>query len=232
MAELLQWWNLIFILPFIGALFYVLMLCSGVVAADQDAEFNVDMDHDADFHADMDHGAGIEHLQDIDPGMLARALSFLGIGRVPLSVIIISVSFLWGFTGFAGNTILKPVLPAFLFVWVSIAIALAVSVFCTRALAGLLSRILPATETYAVSLEQLTGKWAEAITSIDETFGQAHVHDDSGALHTVQCLVHPGESDIRRGAQVLLLFFDKSRNAFFVGTELPAGSAGNAGLKE
>jgi membrane protein implicated in regulation of membrane protease activity len=234
MAELLQWWNLIFILPFIGALFYVLLLCSGVVAADHDAEFNADMDHDAEFHAGMDHGAGIEHMHDVDPGMLARALSFLGIGRVPLSVIIISVCFLWGFAGFAGNTILKPVLPAFLFVWVSITIALVVSVFCTRALAGLLSRIMPATETYAVSLEQLTGKWAEAITSIDETFGQAHVHDDAGSLHTVQCLVHSGDSNIHRGTQVLLLFFDKSRNAFFVGTEWPAGNggAGDAGLKE
>lgn len=233
MTELLQWWNLIFILPFIGALFYILMLCSGILAADHGAELNVNMDHDADFHADVDHGAGIEHLHDIDPGMLTRALSFLGIGRVPLSVIIISVCFLWGFAGFAGNTLLKPVLPAFLFVWGSIAIALAVSIFCTRALAGLLSRILPATETYAVSLVQLTGKWAEAITTIDETFGQAHVYDDAGALHTLQCLVHPGESSIPRGAQVLLLFFDKRRNAFFVGTELPVGgrNEGGAGLK-
>jgi hypothetical protein len=216
MAELLQWWNLIFILPFIGALFYILMLCSGVVAAD----------HDAGFHADMDHGAGIEHLHDLDPGMLVRALSFLGIGRVPLSIIIISVSFLWGFAGFVGNTLLSPFLPVFLFIWVSIAIALAVSIFCTRALAILLSRIMPATETYAVSVEQLAGKWAEAITTIDETFGQADVHDDAGALHTVQCLVHPGESRINRGTPVLLLFFDKSRNAFFVGTELPVGNRG------
>ncbi|MFH1985400.1 MAG: hypothetical protein ABIL58_26485 [Pseudomonadota bacterium] len=221
MAELLQWWNLIFILPFIGALFYILLLCTGTVAADHDADFNVDMDQDADLSADMDHSTGIEHLHDVDPGMLARALSFLGIGRVPLSIILISVCFLWGFTGFASNTLLKPVLPAFLFVWVSIAMALMVSVFCTRLLAALLSRIMPATETYAVSIEQLTGKWAEAITTIDETFGQALVHDDAGALHTVQCLVHAGESNISRGTQVILLFFDKNRRAFFVGTETP-----------
>jgi membrane protein implicated in regulation of membrane protease activity len=229
MAELLQWWNLIFILPFIGALFYILMLCTGMVAADHDAEFNVDIDHDAEINVDMDHSTGIEHLHDVNPGGLARALSFLGIGRVPMSVIIVSVCFLWGFAGFAGNTLLKPILPAFLFVWVSIAIALVLSIFCTRVLAALLSRVLPATETYAVSIEQLTGKWAEAITTIDETFGQAHVHDDAGVLHTVQCLVRAGESKISRGTQVILLFFDKSSKAFFVGTEMPVIKRGEDG---
>jgi len=211
MMELLQWWNLIFVLPFVGALFYILMLSTGVVAADHDAEFNVDLDHDT----------GIEHIHELDPGMLARALSFLGIGRVPMSVILISICFLWGFTGFASNTLLEPLLPSLLFVWVSIAIALVVSIASTRLLASLLARLMPATETYAVTLDQLVGKWAEAITTIDTTFGQAHVYDDAGVLHTIQCLVRNGESKIPRGTQVILLFFDKTSGAFFVGTEMP-----------
>ncbi|RJQ80186.1 MAG: DUF1449 family protein [Desulfobacteraceae bacterium] len=212
MTELLQWWNLIFILPFVGALFYILMLGAGVVAGDHGAELNVDMDHDS----------GLEHLHDIEPGMLARALSFFGIGRVPLSIILVSICFLWGFAGFASNTLLEPILPSILFVWVSIAIALLVSVGFTRMLAVLLARIMPATETYAVSLEQLAGKWGEAVTTIDDTFGQAHVHDDAGVLHTVPCLVRGGEAKIERGTQVILLFFDKTHKAFLVGTDMPA----------
>lgn len=210
MSELLQWWNLIFILPFVGALFYVLMICTGLVAADHDV--------------DLDHDMGIEHAHEFDPGTLAKALQFLGIGRVPMSIIMISFCFLWGFAGFAANTLLKPMLPAWLFVWASIAVAFVAAVVFTRFTAGLLGRIMPATETYAVTLEQLVGKWAEAVTTIDQSFGQAQVHDDAGALHTVQCLIRDGESNIARGTQVVLLFFDKSKGAFYVGTEMPAVS--------
>ena len=224
MTELLQWWYLIFVLPFVGALFYILMLISGAVSADHDADLNAGVETDADIghDVDLDHDGGLEHLHDLEPGMLARALSFLGIGRVPLSIIIISFCFLWGFFGFASNTLLAPLLPPFIFIWPSIAIALVVSLALTRILANVMSRIMPATETYAVTLEQLVGKWGEAITSIDETFGQAHVHDDAGVLHTVQCVVKTGESKIPSGSQVILLFFDKTRGVFFVGTEMPA----------
>ena len=40
MTELLQWWYLIFVLPFVGALFYILMLISGAVSADHDTDLN------------------------------------------------------------------------------------------------------------------------------------------------------------------------------------------------
>jgi hypothetical protein len=75
-----------------------------------------------------------------------------------------------------------------------------------------------------VTEAQLVGKWAEAVTTIDERFGQAQVNDDAGALHTVQCLIRDGESKIARGTQVVLLFFDKRKGAFYVGTEMPAVS--------
>jgi membrane protein implicated in regulation of membrane protease activity len=224
MTELLQWWYLIFVLPFVGALFYILMLISGTVSADHDTDLDAGVETDADIghDADLGHDGGLEHVHDLEPGMLARALSFLGIGRVPLSIIIISFCFLWGFFGFASNTLLAPLLPPFIFIWASIAIALVVSLSLTRILANAMARIMPATETYAVSLEQLVGKWGEATTSIDETFGQAQVHDDAGVLHMVQCVVKSGETKIPGGSQVILLFFDKTRGVFFVGTEMPA----------
>jgi len=222
MAELLQWWNLIFVLPFIGALFYILMLITGAVSADHDVGLNAGVGTDADFghDADLDHGTGLEHVHDLEPGMLTRALSFLGIGRVPLSIIIISFCFLWGFFGFACNTLLAPILPSVIFVWASMAIAFGVSLSLTRILAHVMTRIIPATETYAVSLEQLVGKWGEAVTTIDDMFGQVQVHDDAGVLHTVQCVIKSGETKIPRGNQVLLLFFDSTRGVFFVGTEM------------
>ncbi len=219
---MLQWWNLIFVLPFLGALFYILMLISGAVSADHDVGLDSDVETDVDIghDVDVDHDAGLEHVNEFEPGMLARALSFLGIGRVPLSIIIISFCFIWGFSGFASNTLLAPILPSIIFVWASIAIAFVVSLSLTRILASVMARVMPATETYGVSLEQLVGKWGEAVTTIDETFGQAHVHDDAGVLHTVQCVVKSGETAIPRGTQVILLFIDKTRSVFSVGREM------------
>ncbi len=208
----MQWWNLLFVLPFVGALFYILLLCSGAIAADHDLGFTVEGDAD---HG-IDHETGIEHIHDLNPGLLSSIVNLLGIGKVPLSIILISFCCIWGFTGFAANTLLNPILPPFLFVWVSLFIALTAAVVFTRSLANLIARVMPATETYAISPAQLVGKWAEATTRIDETFGQAIVHDDTGVIHTVQCLVKSGEPSIPSGSQVILMFFDKKRSVFFV----------------
>ncbi len=210
MTELLQWWNLLFVLPFIGALAYILLLCTGAVAAEHDMGLHVDSG------ADLEHDAGLEHIHDIHPGFLSSLLNLLGIGKVPLSIIIISFCCIWGFVGFAGNTILKAMFPPALFIWISLFIALTAAVVFTRNLAGLIGKFMPVTETYAITPEQLVGKWAEAVTRIDATFGQAIVHDDSGVLHTVQCVAKNAEEPIPKGSRVLLMIFDKNRQVFIV----------------
>ena len=138
-----------------------------------------------------DFGHGVEH--GCEAGTFLRGLSFLGIGRVPVSIIVVSFCFIWGFSGWASNRMLDEILPATLFFWPSLVIALLASVFVTRILATGISKIMPATETYAVSEGQLTGRIAEAVTNIDDSFGQAQVHDDSGFLHTISSRVKPGE---------------------------------------
>lgn len=212
MTELLQWWNLLFVLPFVGALLYILLLCSGAVAAEHDIGFSVDGESDFD----ADHDAGVEHIHDLQPGLLSSLLQLLGIGKVPLSIIVISFCCIWGFIGFTGNTVLKTLLPPSLFVWLSLIIAFVVATALTRSLARLIARFMPVTETYAISPAQLVGKWAETTTRIDDTFGQAIVHDDAGVLHTVQCIIKTGEEPIPIGSRVLLVLFDKNRGVFHV----------------
>ena len=227
MTELLYWWNLIFVLPFVAALFYILLLTTGTGAAHHGHGTDVDhaVDHDVGIEHDVadtghDFGHGVEH--GCEAGTFLRGLSFLGIGRVPVSIIVVSFCFIWGFSGWASNRMLDEILPATLFFWPSLVIALRASVFVTRILATGISKIMPATETYAVSEGQLTGRIAEAVTNIDDSFGQAQVHDDSGFLHTISSRVKPGEKKIPRGTQVVLMYHNQEERFFFVNSELPS----------
>jgi hypothetical protein len=99
-ATLLEWWNLVFLLPFALAVVYYLVLATGTVA----------LDHEHD--ADHDH-EGVEHAIGSEQGptsSLLHALSFLGIGRAPLSIVLTTFCLVWGFVGYASNQVLDDLL--------------------------------------------------------------------------------------------------------------------------
>lgn len=231
MPELFAWWNLLFVLPFGAALLYLLSLAIGLVPAgggegDADVDADADVDHDVSLDADADHDVGVEHSvgdHDHDIGhhgeqsTLLKSLGFLGVGRVPLSVIAMSFCFLWGFTGWASNLLFAPVLrlPA-LYIWPSLGIALVASVLGTRLLARGVSRIMPATETYAVSLRELVGKRAKARYLIGPESGSATLFDDLDNLQEVPCRVRTGETVIESGEWIVLMEYDPKAGIFYV----------------
>lgn len=211
--EFLEWWNLIFILPFLGGICYlVLMLASGSSAMEQEVE--------VDLEGEVDLGEIINEPSldvDTEPGLVFEALSFLGIGKIPMSIIILTFCFLWGFFGWIGNQIFRQILPSpGLFIWPSLGVALLSSIFGTRWLATVLAKIMPQTETYAVSNQQLVGKRAQALFNITEEFGRARLRDNSGNLIGVPCRVGPGEREIPSGSRVVLLHYDAERKLFLV----------------
>src|SRR5215212_7311883 len=110
--DLLAWWNLIFLLPALAALLYLLLVASGTVDtghdvdADLDADVDADLDTDAEAMHGIEHNLGGEHEHDGE-SPFGEALGFLGFGRVPLSIVVLTFCFLWGFAGWATNTILK-----------------------------------------------------------------------------------------------------------------------------
>ncbi len=293
----LQWYNLIFAIPFVLAGVYLVMYSAGGVSlgdadhdadldADADAGVDADADHDvatdgaeadhdfdaehdldadADIDADADHDLDADHDVDADhdidadhdadaehdgetPGLPATvstgtgtslsaatgvpatsshpfeggsgwsfgaALEWLGVGRVPLTILVLVLCMLWGFVGFAVNMLLVGVPLVGPRPWlVSLPLAAIASVMGTKGLGGVLARYMPTTETYVHSRAALTGRSGVAMFGIDHKFGMAFVRDTTGDAHQVACRVYADGQPIAKGQRVLLVDYN-SADAFY-----------------
>lgn len=231
---LLNWWNLIFLLPFGLALMYLgLYTVSGItfgdgdidhdLDADSDFDADADADADADHDLDSDHGADGDSDSDHDSdgdqdaahgsGALA-ALTWLGLGKVPLSLLLMVMMLTWGVVGFVTNAAMQNRGPSAAFI--SIPLAAIVSMLATRGVATTIARLMPLNETTARRRHALLGLTGEAIFSIDERFGMVAVRDDMGDLYQVACRVQAGDEVIPKGAHVQLVAYNAKQGIFHV----------------
>jgi hypothetical protein len=219
-VDLLQWWNLIFLLPFGLALVYVLLMATGAVVAEGGHDFGLDHDQDVGLDHDIDHDAHMDAHAPEGPGFVGHMLTLLGVGRVPLSLIATCFCFVWGFSGWASNEVFRSFMPApALYVWISIAIALFMSLLFTRFLVFGMTKILPLDENYAVSDVQLVGRRAKVRFTITPVSGTAQLNDQYGTLHEVPCRLKSDEQEIKSlppGTPIILLDYDREKKVFYV----------------
>ena len=233
MPELFQWWNLIYVVAFFFALLYAVLNAVGLashagadVGLDHDVDAHVDVDHDYDAHMDVghdvdahvDHDVHVEgghHVPDFHaepshgaPSLLEEALSFFGVGKVPLSVILMTFLITFAVVGWGANELLRPVLrtPAAFFP-ISCGAAVVVGLGGTKLLAGTLGRYIRPIETAALGRGELVGRIATTSLPVDTRFGTALVRDEYGTLHKVTCRVAEGAQAIPKGQTVLLVRF-------------------------
>ena len=221
--ELLQWWNLIFLLPAVAALLYLLLLALGALPAEGD---HGDVHMEPGLHVEI-HGAHIEiHPGDLpddlahdvshDSDPFRGALSLIGVGRIPLSLVLMSFLFLWGFFGWVGNQVFGSLLPSpALFLWPSLAVALVGAGAFTRFLAIRLGRVMPSTESYGASTRELVGRIADVRYAVTESSGTVQLYDTYGTMHEVPARVLPGEAPIPSGERVVLWRYDGDEGAYF-----------------
>lgn len=232
---ILGWWNLIFIAPFVVALLYLgVTTISGIgmgdsadlhtdvdadadahVAVDADADTDVDgdVDADTDAHADV-HGDHDSHAVG-EQSFYALALSWLGVGRVPLSLLLIVFMLIWGVAGFVTNAMMVPRSG-----WdagkISLPLALVCSVLVTRSVVMLMGRYMPLNETSAQPRRALVGRVGEALFTIDQSFGMAILRDANASLQQVACRVGQGVEPIEKGRVVKLVAYNANEKFFFV----------------
>jgi membrane protein implicated in regulation of membrane protease activity len=211
---------------------------------DMDADVDADADMDADADADADSDAGIHHdVSHADAGTavihaphhvhtieldnppaadghaspISAFLSFLGLGKIPISLALMIFMFIWGITGFAFNAILTQWLGLSAIIGaISIPVTLVITVALTGAFAALLARIIPPDEGKHERRSDLVGKSGEAMYDIDETFGMAAVRGDAGDLFQIPCRTAPGAARIAKGTRIVIFDYLREKGVFHV----------------
>jgi membrane protein implicated in regulation of membrane protease activity len=213
LKDLSLWYNLIFTVPILLVLFYVILQIFGLAM-----DFGGDTDADAgDADIDVDADGGI--MPDVDLSALDRALGFINIGKVPLTIVIATFLLFWGVSGFMANGIIRSVLDGFpsAFIMASCGVALVIGIMGTKFLSGIIARTFPTVETYSSSNQSLLGQVAKVVSGeVTEKFGRAKVEDPYGNRLTIFCKVQDGKEAPKRGDDVLLVDYDPLDKKFEV----------------
>ncbi len=213
----LDWQNLIFLLPMLAALAYTLLMAAGLGFG----EHSIEVDHDVDLDVGHDFDAGVEHDLDTDhdaghiahaghAGASARLLGLFGVGRVPLSILILSACFLWGAVGLALNVGLGTANMLRV-----LGLAALAAVLGTRLLAEGLAALMPGEESYHTTREELVGLAGEVLYEVTPTSGTVRLRDPTGNLRDLDCRIHSGDG-IKAAERVVLDEYDPSADVFFV----------------
>jgi hypothetical protein len=146
------------------------------------------------------HFGGIDHGLDHDVDSDGSFLAWLGIGEVPLSVVLVSFLSLFGGLGLFQQHLLG--LPWLL----SIPLTLAATLPATGITARLLGKIWPKDETTAVSIDSLVGKRAIITQGVATTghSAEAKVRDFYNQTHYISIEPH-GDATFRVGDEVLIV---------------------------
>jgi membrane protein implicated in regulation of membrane protease activity len=145
------------------------------------------------------------------------ALSVLGLGKVPVSVMGMSLCFSWAGAGVALTALLRPWLqtPALFFPLAAAGAAVA-SVGVTSCLARVMAAYMPKSSSFHQRTEDLEGAVGEALYTIPvDAEGVIRVRDRHGSEVQFSAFIKAQEP-VPAGACVLLLRYDAARHAFLV----------------
>lgn len=216
MDYLLSWQNLLFLIPIAAGLLLAIGTAMGFGG---EAEHDVDADADADADTDAD-GDGDSDNDSVGD----KALSLFGIGRVPLGIILMTAFLIFGCVGVASNAFLAPLLRApVLYGLVSLGVAFTAMVLLTGRVARLVSRLMPTTETYTVSKNDLVGVSGTLVLPATATSGLAQVYDHDKNLHQIICV--SSEGDLPKGSEILVIDYSAEKGVYTV-VKNPAADAG------
>jgi membrane protein implicated in regulation of membrane protease activity len=146
-----------------------------------------------------------------------HAMHLLGVGSVPVSMIVMFILLTWGGIGFLTNQIAHEfVAEPWKVALISLPIAGFGSLMITSVLTRLIGKFMPMRETYARRCHELLGSSGEAIFPIDEKFGMVSVRDDHGDLFQVACRLRPGTAAIPKGASAQLVGYSAKERMYYV----------------
>ncbi len=114
---------------------------------------------------------------------------------------------LFGVAGFVSSMILQSVFKfSIIYGPISIIIALVVTILFTGKICKGIGKVIPSSESYVRSAEDLIGKEGIAYTDIDTNFGIAQVRDKNKMLHKIIC--QSCDTNIIDGTKIIVLEYN------------------------
>lgn len=217
------WYNWPFLFPLaIGVLFILIDLTIGSISemlgidgsfdvnGDGIPDINVDVDGDLDGGIDADGDGHGFH-----PGQ------WLGMGKVPLSILIEVFCITWGLTGLIVNGIANDIIPgswgsplAFL---PALFAAFVVAPFATRTIAGWINHFAPQDSTTSKRPQDFVGQTGTAASVITPFIGQVTLPASGTLPETTLPARHAsGDADLPRGCQVIIIGYEANRRIYNV----------------
>jgi membrane protein implicated in regulation of membrane protease activity len=207
MSDFLKWYNLIFYVPMAIGLLSVLGI--GFSGVDHDVGLHADVH--GDFHAD--HDADGDHDGE-SQGPVVWVLGFLGIGRIPLAISIMSLFLIFAGAGICMNILLGKLIGLWGgFAFASVVVALIATFFGTAFVSRLVGKFMPTTETDSVRKMDLIGCTGVVTLPCDQSGGLAQIRNKSGDLYQIQC---KADNLIPKGTQILTIEYHESSDSFTV----------------
>lgn len=208
MQDALAWYNLIFYIPLAVGLLLVIGVATGI--ADLPQGIDIDGDGIPDVWVDAD-GDADDAIGTLGP------LSFLGFGRAPLLLVLMTMALTFGGTGviflqFLGEGPIRALL--------AVLFALAVMSVTTRGFTRLVSKLLPTMETSSTTNADLVGCTGTLIMEADSSGGFAQIRKD-GDVYNIKVRVE-GRA-LPKGMSILVTRYDDEMQAFDV-CENPLGN--------
>jgi hypothetical protein len=219
---LLEWQYLIFVLPMLAAILYILLMSVGFFwggGADLDAgqDVHVDVGHDVGGDAGHDVAGGAGHDAEGGQGghgpqvsLLGRGFGLLGMGKVPMSILGLSFCFIWGAAGLLLNVFVGVENMGQVILFAALA-----AVIGSRALAEGLALLLPREESYHTPKADLVGQVGEVLYEVTRSSGTVRLCDPSGNLLDLDCRIQDG-AGIKAGTKVVLQEYEPTSDVFFV----------------
>jgi hypothetical protein len=140
-------------------------------------------------------------------GILDKGLGWLNVGRVPALALLVIFLASFAFTGFALNMVSHRVLGLWVPAWFSIPTAAVTGLPIVRILGAGAARLIPADESFAVTLDSLVGRVATVLggTARNGYPAEAKVLNQHG--QTLYVMVEPDTAGVifEAGASVLLV---------------------------
>jgi hypothetical protein len=152
-------------------------------------------------------GLGIDTHVDADLDTNPDLLSWLGVGRLPLLMLLVVFLTIFGIVGLIGQQAIHDITGNLLAPWFAIPaaglVALPLTGFAVRALA----RILPHDHTTAIDLDDLVGESARIVTGRAEhgSPARARVEDRHGQAHYIMVEPNNSAESFAEGEAILIV---------------------------